>query len=171
MFTNCLEPGQRILDVGSGGGLVCRILRQKGFEVIPIDIADLSYSPSEKPMIFDGEKIPFPDQHFDMALLLSVLHHIEDPESVLAETARVSKNIIVLEDIFQNPVQKYFTFFADRMVNMGFAPCPHTNKSDKAWKKVFKEMGMKLKFCSFHRVLIFFRQAVYHLESGQIKNS
>jgi ubiquinone/menaquinone biosynthesis C-methylase UbiE len=36
--------------------------------------------------------IPFPDQHFDLALCIEVLEHVEDDEKALSETARILRS-------------------------------------------------------------------------------
>ncbi len=163
-FITWLSPNSNILDVGSGGGLVAYTLREQGFQITPLDIDDLSYAPEVKPVVYDGETMPFNDLHFDTALLLTVLHHIEEPEKVLQETCRVARQVIIIEDIYNTPLQKWLTFRMDSFVNWAYAPCPHTNKNDAAWKKTFEEMGMQLKAVHYRKVLGYFRQGIYCIE-------
>ncbi|MCH2440074.1 MAG: class I SAM-dependent methyltransferase [Candidatus Poseidoniia archaeon] len=40
------------------------------------------------PVIFDGKQIPFEDDAFDLAIVLTVLHHTSNPEEVLREAMR-----------------------------------------------------------------------------------
>jgi ubiquinone/menaquinone biosynthesis C-methylase UbiE len=116
-------------------------------------------------VIYNGEKLPFDDLAFDTTLLITVLHHTPDPDAVLQEAIRVSaRRIVVMEDIYTNPFQKYLTWFTDSLVNMEFVGHPHTNRSDKQWQATFSKMGLKLVGKETFRTLVFFRQVIYVLE-------
>ena len=162
-FLPYLNENDSILDVGSGNGLVAHTLREVGYEVTPLDVADLSYDDSVKPVVYDGQKMPFEDNTFDVALLLTVLHHIDEPDAVLRESCRVARRVIVIEDIYENKLQKKLTFVMDSLVNWGYAECPHTNKDDAGWRTTFREMKMNLKNVAYRKVLFFFKQGIYHV--------
>ncbi len=159
-----LSTKDRILDIGTGPGSVCFLMRREGYEITPADVIDQTLSPEIEPEIYDGKKLPYNYSSFDTALLLTVLHHTTNPEEVLSEAKRVSNEIIIIEDIYSNPVQKYLTFFVDSIVNMEFWGHPHSNKSDSEWKSTFKELGLKLKSTKYDRFLFFFKQVTYFLE-------
>ena len=101
---------------------------------------------------------------FDAALLLTVLHHSDNPELVLKETARIAKKIVIIEDIYSNKIQQYLTYFMDTLVNLGHSKMTYQNKSDAEWKQVFEALQLKLVAESSRPVLLFFRQATYILE-------
>ncbi len=162
-FLPYLNKNDKILDVGSGNGLVAHTLRKAGYDVTPLDVADLSYEESVKPVVYDGQKMPFEDATFDVALLLTVLHHIDEPDAVLRETCRVAKRVIIIEDIYENKFQKKLTFAMDSLVNWGYAACPHTNKDDIEWRNTFQEMKMNLKDVAYRKVLFLFKQSIYHI--------
>ena len=143
-FLAHLPKGSRVLDIGSGGGLATSVLLEMGMEVVPLDIQNGAYNSQVVPVIYDGNQIPFNDQSFDAALLLTVLHHIDEPTPVLKEAYRVANSVLIIEDIYTNVFQRYFTFLADSIVNLFYSPCPHTNKSDSEWKKLFVELEMNL---------------------------
>ena len=90
-----LGTSEKILDVGAGNCVLCERLLQAQFDVTPLDIADSSVVDSIKPHLYDGTRIPFSDDSFDIALLITVLHHIPDPDAVLRETRRVAKGAIL----------------------------------------------------------------------------
>lgn len=46
----------------------------------------------------NGEQNPFPDDHFDAATQLGVLHHVPRPERLVAEMIRVSPELVCLSD-------------------------------------------------------------------------
>ncbi|MCP4439059.1 MAG: methyltransferase domain-containing protein [Aureispira sp.] len=159
-----LSQNDSILDIGCGNGLVTDNLRQQNFQVTPMDVGDLSILESVKPIVYDGEHIPFEDQEFSAALLLTVLHHTDDPIAVLKETKRVAKRIVIIEDIYSNVVQKYMTYAMDTLVNLGHSNMTYQNKSDKEWKVCFEELGLNLIHENSKSVLLFFRQATYVVE-------
>jgi 2-polyprenyl-3-methyl-5-hydroxy-6-metoxy-1,4-benzoquinol methylase len=52
-------PAQgRILDIGSGRGLITAELRTRGYEVTPLDVRDRSAQPAVRPRLYDGGTIP-----------------------------------------------------------------------------------------------------------------
>ena len=159
-----ISPEDKILDIGTGPGSVCLLMNRKGYNLTPVDVIDQSLSPEVDPEIYDGKNLPYRNNSFDSALILTVLHHTPNPREVLLEAKRVSKKIIIIEDVFRNPVQKYLTFFVDSIVNLEFSAHPHSNKNDREWKELFIELGLKLKEAKYNRFLLFFRQAVYYLE-------
>lgn len=156
-----LSPDHSILDIGCGNGLVTDNLRQHGFQVTPIDVDNLSILESVKPIVYDGQHMPFEDQEFDTALLLTVLHHTDNPIEILKETKRIAQRIVIIEDIYSNILQKYMTYAMDTLVNLGHSNMTYQNKSNKEWKASFKELGLELVHESSKSVLLFFRQATY----------
>ena len=97
---------KRILDVGCGiGGLVIAF-RLKGAEAIgfdddvnAIEVCKLRarYYGIDESCFFIGSatSIPFPDKFFDLVTATSVLEHVRNPEEVIKEVARVSKNAYI----------------------------------------------------------------------------
>lgn len=162
-FIRYLKTSDKVLDVGSGNGLIAYYLQQQGFEVTPLDVVDMAFDAAVQPIVYDGDTMPFEDQSYDVALILTVLHHTPQPEAILAETARVARKVIIIEDIYKNTLQKHLTFFMDWLINLGYSAAPHTNKDDKGWKDTFKNMQLDLQHTSQWRVLVFFRQVVYIL--------
>ncbi|MCK5591854.1 MAG: methyltransferase domain-containing protein, partial [Candidatus Pacebacteria bacterium] len=154
-----------IIDIGAGTCNVCALLKEKGFQIIPLDVQNLSFVKEIKPVIYDGRKIPFEDKSFNTSLILTVLHHTSVPEDIIKEAKRVSQRIIIIEDIYLNTFHKYLTYFVDNLLNFEFSGHPHTNKGDQEWKLLFKELGLKLKEARYRRSFLVFKQAVYYLES------
>ncbi len=155
----------KVLDIGSGNGMVAFYLKNKGFETSALDVADLSIHPEIKTIVYDGKKMPFEENEFDTGLLLTVLHHTDSPENVLQETARVCKRIIIIEDIYSNIVQQYLTYFMDTLVNFGHSNMTYQNKNDQEWKMTFKLLNLKVISEKKKRVLLFFTQGTYILEN------
>ncbi len=158
-----LNQDDKILDLGAGKCALSWFLQQNNYQVTAVDVQNLSLCPEIEPIIYDGKKLPFVDDSFDVGLLLTVLHHTPKPKAVLEEIKRVCKEIIIIEDVYYNPVQKYLTYFTDSLFNFEFIGHPHSNKTDKEWQKVFKELNLNLKDRQSEQVLKFFTQITYHL--------
>jgi SAM-dependent methyltransferase len=94
-----LPRDANVVDVGAGDGLLAsRLLerrpdiRIKGLDVLP---REETHVPVE---LFDGARIPLPDDGCDVVLLVDVLHHADDAGALLAECARVAKQAVVVKD-------------------------------------------------------------------------
>ncbi|MFN6945519.1 MAG: class I SAM-dependent methyltransferase [Cytophagaceae bacterium] len=158
-----IQEKEHIIDIGAG---LCNISENLGRKnpVTPVDIKNISVADHVVPIIYDGHRLPFKDNAFDISLLCTVLHHTENPEHVLKEAQRVSQKILLVEDIYNSLFQKYLTFFADSLINLEFFGHPHTNKNDEEWKRLFELNNLTLKDARYFRVFFFFRQVVYFLE-------
>lgn len=163
-ITCFLKKGDYVLDIGSGTCHICEALSKNGYETTPLDIRNLSFINNIKPVLYDGNTIPFDDDQFDVALFLTVLHHTPDPEKLLKEAKRVSKRILIIEDIYTNKFHKYLTYFFDSLLNLEFINHPHTNKNDTRWKETFKLLGLKLIDTKYSRSVLVFKRATYFLE-------
>lgn len=162
-----LSGGARILDIGAGRGLVADALIKQGFEVTLVDVADLSLVEHLRPVLYDGRHLPFPDDAFDVALLLTVLHHIPNPDDTLAEARRVARRIVVIEDIFEGEAERVLTMIGDSWLNQEFAGHPHSNRSDAGWRATFAHLNLRVVAAkqNFHWFFPFrFRHATYTLE-------
>jgi len=141
-----IERKETIIDIGSGTGFVAKIIAEK--KSSKITLVDVCLNPLCKslPMIiYDGKTLPFPDNNFETALLIAVLHHCHKPMRVLDEAIRVSsKKIIVMEDLFESPLEKWLTLIEDSIVNWDFRGHPHNNKSENEWLEIFRKKKLKL---------------------------
>lgn len=159
-----LAAGQRILDVGAGSCLVAARLRARGLDVTAADVHDASCEPSVVPILIDGVSLPFDDDAFDVALLITVLHHTHDPDRVLAEASRVARRLVVQEDVHRTRRQKLATMAMDSVVNLEFVGHPHSNRSDDEWRASFAALELDVSFASFKRFWRVFESATYVLE-------
>ncbi len=153
----------KILDIGSGNCALNLLTQNAGFNITGLDVVNKSAFPEVSPIIYDGYNLPFEDNEFDVVQLITVLHHIKEPEKVVKEAVRVGKKVIIMEDIYANVFQKYITFIADSINNWEFFGHPHTNKTDEGWKKVFEENNLKLDSVTYYPFLLFFKQVTYIL--------
>ncbi len=157
------RAGESLLDIGSGPGFVGAALREQGWEVTAIDVADGSYADGMRPSIYDGRTIPFPDDSFEEALLCSVLHHASDPLRLLVEARRVARRLIVVEDLYTGEAQRRWTMFVDSLTNLEFRGHPHGNRTDAQWRSLFGRMGLRLLDSSYFPYGLL-ALGVYHLQ-------
>jgi ubiquinone/menaquinone biosynthesis C-methylase UbiE len=162
---NFLNEGDKILDIGGGPGTVAYLLKTKGYDINIIDVQDVSIFKEIQPVIYDGVTMPFDDKDFDIALILTVLHHTNFPEEILKEAKRVAKKIIVIEDIYRNSIQKYITYLIDSFANFQFFNHPHNNKSHHEWIRLFNDLNMQLISYHFKKTAPFLHQVTYFLKT------
>lgn len=161
---NDIFKRDKILDFGTGLGNMSELLINKGYDITSLDIQNLSFTDQINPIIFNGKKIPFNSNSFDISLIIFILHHTKNPEKILQEVFRVSKKIILIEDIYNNKINKYITFFLDSLLNLEFQNHPHSNKTDIEWQELFKKYQFKIRKIKYIKSHFFLQHAIYFLE-------
>lgn len=104
-----INPGERVLEVGCGEGILSILVAKKGAKVIASDISKPNLESAKRyarqesldNIEFteaDAENLPFKDSSFDLVIADNVLEHLPDFEKGLSEIKRVTKRraIIVL---------------------------------------------------------------------------
>jgi len=102
------------LDVGCGcGNLVKEIKRQKrrSANVYGVDISDFAVRRANVSFVVlaDCQSLPFKNSHFDMVHILgtfSYLSTFKEVKKAIKEAYRVSKKIILFDDVYINPDKK-----------------------------------------------------------------
>ena len=159
-----LTPNTRILDLGAGSCVICHFLTKSGMCVTPLDIRNLSLVHGVNPMIYGGSRIPFQGEQFDVTLIVTVLHHTSDPESIICEARRVSRRIIIVEDVYSTTLHKSMTLLEDSLANFEFCNHPHSNKTDTEWQRLFPRLGLRLEAVDYFTDAPIFQHALYCLE-------
>lgn len=91
-----------VLDLGCGDGTLLDSLRLRGNDVEGLDISleaiKKCKTKGHKAEHFDFSegKLPYADNSFDYVVMLDVLEHLYDPDTLLAEAKRVSRQFVVL---------------------------------------------------------------------------
>lgn len=158
-----INKKERILDFGAGICKFAEILSNKKYNITPLDVKNLSFSDKIQPILYNGKKIPYFDNYFDVVLIFFVLHHSRNHTKILREAKRVGKKVIIYEDIYNNIFSKYLTFFIDSLLNLEFREHPHSNRSDVDWQRLFIKLGFKLTKVKYTRTF-YLKQAIYCLE-------
>jgi 2-polyprenyl-3-methyl-5-hydroxy-6-metoxy-1,4-benzoquinol methylase len=94
------RAGPRLLDLGCGLGGYSRALGERGFDCYALDVSDeyvqAARSIGVRADRYDGQQLPLADGAVDTVILLEVLEHLEQPDALLREAARVSsRNVLV----------------------------------------------------------------------------
>lgn len=143
---NIIVRNKRILDVGMGDGTIAKqIQKDYNADIIGIDVID--YNKTGVPLIiYDGKRINFKENNFDVVLIVEVLHHCNDVLSVLKEAKRVTKDkIIIFEDIYTSEMHKMITYIYDYIMNIRHAVnTPFNFRDKKGWIDIFKKLDLKL---------------------------
>ena len=91
----------RVLDAGCGGGLVADALARDGIEVVGLDAslpslraarehaAERALAVAAAYLGGDAQRLPFADGAFDAVVCAEVIEHVEEPDRLLREAARV----------------------------------------------------------------------------------
>ncbi len=108
-----------VLEVGSGEGSILYWLSQwdfsKNLNAIEISKSGIDLIKSKNiknlhdVLLFDGYRIPYEDNHFDLVICSHVLEHVEHERVLLREIKRVSKH-----QIFEVPID--FSMYVDKKI-------------------------------------------------------
>jgi ubiquinone/menaquinone biosynthesis C-methylase UbiE len=95
--------GQRLLEIGCGPGLFLEAFWEAGFEVDGLDRDPYMLRRARERMgnraglhLGDAAHLPFDDNEFDFAVLLTVLEFICEPDEVILEAARVAQKGLLI---------------------------------------------------------------------------
>ena len=111
-----IPKGTRIPDIGSGNGR--RLLQDKDLILFPWIFTKGNNNDRVKPIVYDGKNIPWREKYTVWCLRNTgsswpCSHHIDDPDAGFKRgAARVCKNLVIAEDIYENKVQ-HTTYFLD----------------------------------------------------------
>ena len=90
-----VRPGERILEIGFGGGALLRRLAGAGAEPSGVDLSeamvDRARADGLSAFLASAEALPFGDDSFDKAVSLNSLYFWPDPAAAFGELARVVK--------------------------------------------------------------------------------
>jgi arsenite methyltransferase len=122
-FLGPVNPGEAVLDIGSGGGLdslvAARMAGPEG-KVVGLDLSPEMVARSNHNLRktgfthvafreFSGEELPFPNESFDLVISNGVFNLIPDKEKVLKEVCRVLKpngRLQIADQVLSRPSAK-----------------------------------------------------------------
>lgn len=159
-----INKKNKILNLGCGTCLLDECFKNNGYLIDSIDIYDGSLSDSIIPTIYDGKKIPAKKKQYDLALILSVLHHVNDKKEIIKETKRVAKSIIIQEDIIERGFKRDVFSVFDNFINLDFNLNQNNYYSLQEWKDFFKANNVELKSVEITKRPFNINQATFYLK-------
>lgn len=96
-----IRPGDRVLDIGCGVGLLVEQFGKLGYEAIGVDVhktaIDLSVCPRRCSLVTSTAQLNYPDGYFDLVVSREVLEHISGIEidACISEWRRIGKGAMV----------------------------------------------------------------------------
>lgn len=158
------------VDIGSGDGKITSGLRQVmapsplnvcGPEVRSFDsrvALGLEVAPSRKAaegvqvVAYDGKNFPLKRNAVDLMTLFAVLHHVEDPLTLLKnvkDCLRPGGKLVVREFDSGTETMKRFNIVMDDMLYKVYSPnpdvpCPGNFKSREDWMALFRQAGFRV---------------------------
>ena len=110
-----LGTGRRVLDAGSGGGLLAAMLSEKGVQAVALDIspaaAALAAREGGLAVAADFAAAPFAPASWDLIALFHVLEHVPDPRAHLATAHRLlakDARLVVAVPAFDSLQRRFF---------------------------------------------------------------
>ena len=135
-----------VLDVGAGTGEMAQAVNSFRPELtvsgVDVYIRPKTFIPIVK---YDGNALSFDDCSFDAVMTIDVLHHCNDPVSVLKECARVSKRWVLIKDhvsdsVYDEKILKFMDWVGNRAHGVVL---PYNYLSTSEWNSAFDKVGLK----------------------------
>ena len=119
------------LDVASGGGHVCRRLREAGLEVVTVDPAPGMQADVQA----FAEDLPFADRSFEVVTCRVGVHHFADVAAGMREMARVAADrVLVVDNLYMGEAAEEADLLRD--------PSHVRNYTDQEWRALFESAGL-----------------------------
>jgi SAM-dependent methyltransferase len=147
LLAELIPPHARVLDVGSGDGLLAHAIQQNRSDLelrgVDVLVRRHTYIPIEW---FDGKWIPYGDASFDIVMFVDVLHHTDDPGLLLREAVRVARKALLIKDhtltgILAGPTLRLM----DRVGNARHGVAlPFNYWTQEQWLEAFAALGLNI---------------------------
>jgi SAM-dependent methyltransferase len=147
LIMNHARAGHRLLDVGCGFGHLGQAIMKHTSDV---RVEGLERAKREGELIsvhsYDGSRMPWPDDTFDIVILADVLHHEHDPDHLLRESIRVSKQLTIVKDhLREDFLAQQRISLLDWAANAPYkVPCTYRYNNLQQWHGMFDRSRVRL---------------------------
>lgn len=141
-----IGPLSSALDVGSGDGWFAKSVSGLGIcdRVTAVDVKarPRGHYPVE---LYDGERLPFPDDEFDLVYAVDVVHHAPEPAKLLGEMIRCARRFVLLKDhTWQTELGRLALVVRDEIGNRPKGVrCVYNFQHGWEWDRVMLSGGMQ----------------------------
>ncbi|MDQ7814258.1 MAG: methyltransferase domain-containing protein [Patescibacteria group bacterium] len=138
--------GPKVLDFGCGDGKVAETMTSEGISMTTFDVDD--YRIEAKSLPFDKGWATRLDE-FDTALVITVLHHCNEPDLELESLHRVARRLVVIESVVDGDMPFEAQAVVDWIYNRGMhpganIPVPGQFRTAEAWRVTFARHGLRV---------------------------
>lgn len=110
-----VKNGYKVLDLGCGyDGVLLQTLSSKISEGVGIDVSVTKNKVAKNIRLITSKKNRLPPNHFDLAICLAVIEHLEDPQTFLNHAYKSLKSggnlIITTPSPVAKPILEYLAF-------------------------------------------------------------
>jgi SAM-dependent methyltransferase len=161
---NLLPDSGRVLEIGAGAGWQAKYLANRGYIVSAIDLPSSNYLENRIwPVIdYDGSKIPFDGNTFDVIFSSNVLEHIPNVYAFQEEIHRVLKQDGRVVHVLPSSGWRFWTNIVHLIkcwnvpqVHGEHAKNPFTEMfyfSRRYWGRQFRETGWAVEACCSNKL-------------------
>jgi SAM-dependent methyltransferase len=147
-IADLLPERASVVDIGCGDGALARHVMARRPDV-RIEGLDVLVRPSTHIPVhhFDGLTLPYADCSVDVATIIDVLHHAEDPKALLNEARRVARLAVVIKDhLADRPGAIPTLRTMDWVGNVRFGVrLPYTYWRWDEWTAMWREAGLSVR--------------------------
>ena len=158
-----------ILDFGYGDGFQANYFKNKKFNVSAIDIENRQdlVDKNIDYLIYDGKKIPFENNKFDIIFSSNVLEHLENLDEIQKEFFRVLKDDGICIHILPSSSWRFWTIISSIVKYWYLDPRPHGDVVSNCFKELFfflEECGQITLKKTIFKLKIYYKQIYFTQE-------
>ncbi len=120
---HALRGTNSLLDVGVGTGRFADPLRRRGFEVVGVDLSRRMMAKAREKqlpnlILADAARLPLKSKSFEVAIVMHILHLVDDWSRVVRELGRVTSSYVVsVVQKVEGP--RFRNFYIESMEELG----------------------------------------------------